>query len=284
MDYGGAAVNVVHKNDMRAWHDIACQRGHETHASKLIDVLLAGQSGYQDYPPIPARLARSFEMMAFEWRDYRDGPYCPGHDAVSETVDLVGIWEPRETILALTVFESALAGSVFLDLGAQIGWFSLLAASAGLDTISVDADAEPLRLLANSAKRNGWEGQVHLWQMRIDADTPVLPAADYRLAKLDMEGAEFDGIRILWPSISAGLVEHILMEISPVFSEGYPELVTSIMQAGYRAYMLPGKSLPPHRLVDPERDLMPLGIKHIGPALASWSQEMMWFRREDTSW
>lgn len=276
---------TAHKNDMTAWPAIACQRGHETHETKLAEVMLAGQSGYQDYPPIPARLARRFEMMIFNWRSYPVGEtYCPGCDAVSETIDLVGIWEPRETILALTVFESAEQGSVFLDLGAQVGWFSLLAASAGLDTVSVDADAEPLRLLAESAHRNGWDGLVHPWQVRIDAETPVLPAAPYRLAKLDMEGAEFDGIRILWPSIAAGLVDHILMEVSPVFADGYPELVTSIMEAGYRAYMLPGKYLPPHRLVDPERDLMPLEVKHIGSALASWSQEMLWFRREDASW
>lgn len=276
---------AAHRNDMRAWPSIACQRGHETHETKLAEVMLAGQSGYKDYPPIPARIARRFEMMVFNWRSYPVGEsYCPGCDAVSETIDLIGIWEPRETILALTVFESAPAGSVFLDLGAQIGWFSLLAASARLDTISVDADAEPLRLLSESAKRNGWHGMVHPWQMRIDAETPVLPAAPYRLAKLDLEGAEFDGIRILWPSIVAGLVDHLLIEVSPVFSDGYPELVTSIIRADYRAYMLPGKAIPPHRLDDPERDLMPLEVKHIGPALASWSQEMMWFRREDASW
>lgn len=272
-----------HPNDMSVWPEIACQRGHDTHASKLAEVRLGGQSGYHDYPPVPARLARSFEMLVFEWRDYGDGPYCPGHDAVSETIDLLGIWEPPETIMALTVFESAPPGSVFLDLGAQVGWFSLLAATAGLDTISVDADAEPLRLLSESAKRNGWHGLVHPWQMRIDAETPVLPVADYRLAKLDIEGAEFDGIRILWPSIEAGLVDHILMEVSPVFAEGYPELVTSIMKVGYRAYMLPGKAIPPHRLDDPERDLTPL-TGDVEATVASWSQEMVWFKRDGASW
>lgn len=277
-------VKPAHRNDMRAWPEIACQRGHETHETKLAEVMLAGQSGYRDYPPIPARIARRFEMMVFNWRSYPVGEsYCPGCDAVSETIDLVGIWEPRETILALTVFESAPAGSVFLDLGAQIGWFSLLAASAGLDTISVDADAEPLRLLSESAKRNSWHGMVHPWQMRIDAETPVLPVADYRLAKLDIEGAEFDGIRILRPSIEAGLVDHILMEVSPVFSDGYPELVTSVMEAGYRAYMLPGKAIPPHRLDDPERDLMPL-TGDVEATVASWHQEMVWFKRDGASW
>lgn len=271
-----------HPADMSVWPEIACQRGHDTHASKLAEVGLGGQSGYHDYPPIPARLARSFEMLVFEWRNYGDGPYCPAHDAVSETIDLLGIWEPPETIMALTVLESAPPGSVFLDLGAQIGWFSLLAASAGMEAIAVDADPEPLHLLAESAKRNRWDGLVHPWQMRINAETPVLPAAPYRLVKLDLEGAEFDGIRILRPSLTAGLVDAVLMECSPVFSPGYPALVRSVIDLGYEAFLLPAKAIPPHPLEDPERDLMPL--VDVAETVASWHQESVWFKRAGASW
>lgn len=277
---------TVHPNCMTAWPEIACQRGHETHDSKVIRIALGGPTGYHDLPPIPERFARTFPMTVFDWGQYRyhgKMAWCPGADAISETLELVGVWEPNETILALTVFASAETGSVFLDLGAQIGWFSLLAASAGLDTVSVDADPEPLRLLTESAKRNSWEGLVHPWQMRIDIETPVLPAASYRLAKLDMEGAEFDGIRILWPSIAAGLVDHLLVEVSPVFSDGYPELVTSILGAGYSAYTLPPKAIPPHRLDDPARDLTPLVGDVVG-TVASWEQESVWFKRDGASW
>src|ERR1700730_4679399 len=272
-----------HPNDMSAWPDIACQRGHGEHLYKLAEVRLGGQSGYHDYPPVPARFARNFEMFVFEWREYGEGPYCPGHDAVSETIDLLGIWEPPETILALTVMESAPSGSVFIDLGAQIGWYSMLAASYGLEAIALDADPETLNLLAMSAKRNGWAGLVHPWQLRLGPETVPLPAAEYRLAKLDLEGAEFDGIRILHPSLEAGLVDHVLMECSPVFAPGYGELVESVMALGYVAYTLPPKAIPPHRLKDPERDLTRL-TGDVAGTVNAWHQESVWFRRELASW
>lgn len=272
-----------HPSDMSVWPEIACQRGHETHTSKLAEVRLGGQSGYHDYPPVPARLARSFEMLVFEWRDYGDGPYCPACDAVSETIDLLGIWEPCETIMALTVFESAPAGSVFLDLGAQIGWFCMLAASAGVDAIAMEADPEPLRLLAASARRNHWSSRIRTLQRRIGPDTPVLPADSIRLVKLDLEGAEFDGIRILRPALEAGLVDHVLMEVSPVFSPGYPALVQSVVDLGYEAYTLPPKALPPHPLEDPALDLTPL-VSNLEAVVGSWHQESVWFKRVGASW
>lgn len=284
MDHSGEAMRTApHPADMSVWPEIACQRGHDTHAVKLAEVRLGGQSGYHDYPPVPARLARSFEMLVFEWRDYGDGPYCPGHDAVSETIDLLGIWEPPETIMALTVFETASPGSVFLDLGAQIGWFCMLAASAGVDAVALDADPEPLRLLAASARRNHWGSRIHALRTRIGPETQTLPTDSIRLVKLDLEGAEFDGVRILRPALKAGLVDHVLMEVSPVFSPGYPALVQSVIDLGYEAYALPPKAIPPHRLEDPERDLTPL-VGDLEVIMESWHQESVWFRREGASW
>jgi hypothetical protein len=281
--HGAPVRTAPHPGFMPVWPDIACQRGHESHASKLIDVRLGGQSGYADYPPVPARLARSFEMLVFQWRDYGDGPYCPAHDAVSETVDLLGIWEPPETIMALTVFESAPLGSLFLDLGAQVGWFSLLAASSGLGALAVEADSVPLGLLHESARRNGWDKQVQGMRLRIASDTFPFPAKPYRLVKLDLEGAECDGIRILRPSLEAGLVEHLCCEVSPVFAPGYGALVESVIDLGYDAYLLPPKAMPPHRLKDPERDLTPL-VGNVAETVESFHQETVWLKRVGASW
>src|SRR5437899_13034470 len=110
-----APARVGHPNDMSAWPEIRCQRGHDYHESIVAEVKLGGPTGYHDYPPIPQRFARSFGMAIFQWELYAgDGAYCPARDTVSETIDLLGVWEPPETIMALSVFESAPGGSAFL--------------------------------------------------------------------------------------------------------------------------------------------------------------------------
>ena len=44
---------------------------------------------------------------------------------------------------------------------------------------------------------------------------------------------------MLWPTIEAGRVDALLVEISPVFHDGYPVLVERLVTQGYRAYIMP---------------------------------------------
>lgn len=272
----------MHPNDMSVWPEIACQREHGEHEAMLVDVKLGGQTGYADYAPIPARLTRNFEMLVFNWRTYAsDGPYCPGRDVVSEAIAIQGVWEPLETIAILSVLTSK--PGLVKDCGAQIGWFSLLAASCGCDVAAVEADAEPLRLLRVSAERNGWGAPIWTNHLRIDATTPPEPAVSWRLVKIDVEGAEFDAIRVLRPALEAGKVDHILMECSPVFAEGYGMLVHGIVDLGYEAYAFPDKATPPARFELPEHDLIPLG-GDAAATVSAWHQESVWLRRAGAAW
>ena len=61
-----------------------------------------------------------------------------------------------------------------------------------------------------------------------------------RLVKMDIEGAEEHALRVVWPLVKAGLVDHLLIELSPVFNDSYPALVDMIRGEGYRAWL-------PHR-------------------------------------
>lgn len=261
--------------------EIGCERGHATHEALWIEVALGGPTVYHDYPPVPERLARRFGMWVFDWRSYHrePGPYCPASGIHSQAIAETGIWEPPETVMALMVMDSAPVGSRVVDMGCAVGWYSLLAASYGMDVLAWDGDAEALRLLRRSAEDNGWD--IRTRGDRITPATEPMAPAPCRLAKLDLEGAELDGVRVLWPSIRAGLVDHILIEVSPVFAGYYPGLVRALVTAGYRAYLIPDKRTPPYPLEDPGRDLTPLCKPGV---LNEWEQRSVWLRREGALW
>jgi len=235
---------MTHKNDMRAWDEIACQRGHTEHISRKVHVDLSKRHGYRDLPQVPRHMAVEFDMNIWDTSIYPvDGSafYCPSHDAVSETILSHGIWEPRETIVALHAFQNAPEGSVFYDMGAQMGWFTLLAGACGVPVEAWECDKDNLRLLWENWKLNRG-GSLTSDFGRIGPESKVLePDRRICLAKIDLEGAERDAIRMLWPSIEAGLVDRLLIEISPCFDSYYGDLVLDLLDAGYAAYRLPEK-------------------------------------------
>lgn len=278
---------------------MTCRRGHTEHAKRWVTVNLGGPTGFGDYCAIPERYARSFEMLIYE-RDETPGPLCPAHDAVSEMIGVHGMWEPQGTTLALAVCESAGPNQYMADFGAHVGWYSLIAASCGLTAMAIDDDAESLQMVDESATANGWGQRINRIQgchrdhvettlRHIDADTePWGNGIAIRLAKIDIEGAEEHAVRMLWPAIEAGLVDHILMEVSPCFGPGYPELVEKLADAGYRVFRLPEKQYPPVELDDPETALAPYRLDLDRDAMAAWiagcGQADLWLQREGASW
>lgn len=276
----------VHPNAMIHWDDIACRRDH-THRTRGVMVALGGPTDFRDCAPVPYALARHFEMFVWDPDEHPvdGGPYCPAHDAVSATIVSHGIWEPRETTIALHALSTAVPEAVCVDIGAQLGWYSLLAASCGLDVIAIDAEEANLRLLTASAEANGWGDHVTTLRTRIGRETPALELRRVALAKIDVEGAEDEAVRILWPSIEAGLVDHILMEVSPCFAGYYPDLLATLAER-YRIFTLPPKQRPPISLID-LCALEPYRIDDrpdLKSVVAGWHQEDVFMVREDLAW
>lgn len=275
------------KNDMSHWVDISCQRDHTTHQTRLAFVDLSKPHGYNDLPPIPPSLATSFEMYVFDWELYNEeGPFCPAHDAVSQTIAQLGIWEPAETSLVLDICRSAPPDSLILDIGAQIGWYSLLAASQGVNAIAFDADDEPLYLLASSAALNGWNHCITRETLRVGPDTEQMKwSGPIRLVKVDVEGAEDQAIRMLWPLIKSEAIDYLLIEVSPVFADYYGDLMVDLTLNGYSPFLLPPKRTPPHSFEHPLIDIGTWRIKERGQDLrnrvATWHQENVLFVRND---
>lgn len=278
--------SVAHPSDMRAWTTISCQAGHDSHATRNVDLVLCGQTPYHDYAPIPEHLATAFTLNVWDYESYADETvYCPAHDAVSETLATLGVWEPCETSLLLHAFKHAPRGSRFLDFGAQIGYFSTLAAVSGIRTLAFEADSECAELIADNARLNHADELVTVVNVRVDGDTaPLALAAPVRVLKIDLEGAENHAIRVCQPLLLAGLVDYVLMEVSPCFDSYYPDLMVDLRDMGYIPHLTPPKRIPPHLLESPLDDVKMFKLDYTDANLraevASWDQANVWLVRE----
>lgn len=274
------------KNDMRTWSTISCQAGHDSHATRNVDLVLCGPTAYTDLAPIPEYLAAAFTLNVWDYTQYADcDVYCPGHDAVSQTLATLGVWEPCETSLLLDAFRNAPKGSRFLDFGAQIGYFSILAANSGIRTLAFEADPECADLIAENARLNHVDDRVTVVNTRVDEDTaPLALTSPVRVVKIDLEGAEDQAIRVCQPLLLAGLVDYVLMEVSPVFDSYYGDLLVDLRDMGYIPHLTPPKRTPPHLLESPLDDVKMFKLDYTDADLraevASWHQENVWLVRE----
>ena len=79
---------------------------------------------------------------------------------ISRRIREDGIWEPYETSLLLSMLQP---GDVFVDVGANIGYFSVLAAvvvGEGGAVFAFEPDPDNFRLLRDNVALNGFEQQV----------------------------------------------------------------------------------------------------------------------------
>ena len=103
--------------------------------------------------PVPLRIPGLDRRLKLQLHDERDR-------FVSRRIREDGIWEPFETSLVLA---SLSPGAVFVDVGANIGYFTVLAADRVGDSGAVFAfepDPENFSLLQANLKLNGVRRQV----------------------------------------------------------------------------------------------------------------------------
>lgn len=106
-------------------------------------------------PPIPLRIAGLQQALELRVHDARDRH-------VSRRIREEGIWEPYETSLLLATLAP---GDVFVDVGANIGYFTVLAAARVGATGAVFAfepDPRNSRLLRQNVAHNGLLARVEL--------------------------------------------------------------------------------------------------------------------------
>lgn len=118
------------------------------------------------------------------------------HDKhVSTTLRDTGVWEPYESTLILDALEE---GACFVDVGANIGYFTVLAAQrvgASGQVIAFEPDPANFELLAQSIQLNGF-GHVNAVQAGLAADnqTALLHLSDDNYGDHQLFPREGEGV------------------------------------------------------------------------------------------
>ena len=81
----------------------------------------------------------------------------PGDDAMSPWLRSDGFWESWVSIWLIRNMPNH---KNFIDVGSNIGYFSMLAAKLGANVVSIDPNTKVLELLRKSISRNGLEQQI----------------------------------------------------------------------------------------------------------------------------
>jgi hypothetical protein len=208
----------------------------------LVEVALGSPiADYFDYPKLPQRLHRRWTMEVMN--DRANDPDW----VVSESIRECGIWEPMQTMVLASAFAAAEKGTLFLDLGCHVGWFSMLAVSFGISVHAVEGNPASARIARRNLNNRGVVAEEMIGP---DWRGIQLPRS---IVKMDLEGAEEHAFRRLAPSFVRHHVTHCVMEVSPVFNNTYPFILNTIIGCGYHCHVITDKrqDFPP---VDNVRD------------------------------
>lgn len=210
-----------------------CSVGHATHPTVAVDIELGTVAAIPDWP---GTAPRSWRMDVFDGTQSVPG-YCPGDSDVSRTIRLHRSWEGFETALVARLLTEP--GPV-LDFGANVGWFTILAAAGGCDVLTVEADPVIADVLAANAPA------ATIAHALVGADTaPLTLGPQVRLVKADVEGAEPEVVRVLGDLLAAQRIDHLLLEVSPCFGGGWLSMLAELAGFGYEGHTVPAKGFDP---------------------------------------
>lgn len=241
---------------------------------------LAKAHFFPDITPMPER----FKHVHFDIELY-DEAEGDGDWAVSYTIDQLGIWEPMESILMLSAFAGN-PSALFIDIGAHVGWYTLLARAFGLRVLAVDAVERNLKMI--EARADDEIAAALIW---INSSFHMDLAPIQTIVKMDIEGAEQYAVKALAKNFTDGSITHALIEMSPVFNISYPHIANTIIGKGYECWVLPGKQTPPPEMGDtrPFLETHCLGLHGMPEKMRRrWINDQHQFNamfcREDAKW
>jgi FkbM family methyltransferase len=166
---------------------------------------------------------------------------------LSATVIKRGTWEPKTTQLFRKLLPNT---KTFVDVGANIGWYTLLSAKRAKKVWAFEPESENFDLLEKSVKRNGLtnvvlsqkclsdsEGMITLWladdsanwhstvrkrgsnSVEVPCTTldSVFPNQSIDLLKIDVEGAESQVLLGAKKLIHDGRAKNIILDWKPEF-------------------------------------------------------------------
>jgi len=104
---------------------------------------------------------------------------CDPNDVIQQKILYFGVWEPD---VSQTIEQTLSAGDVFVDIGANIGYDSLLAASRVGETgrvVAIEAAPETFRLLQDNLARNPFASNVRAVNVAVSERPGKLDLYDF---------------------------------------------------------------------------------------------------------
>lgn len=225
-----------------------CDAKHGIHLTKDLNVALSGKnSKVFDIPGFVPRFQTGFKLRVFDWQKYANTPgYCPADDALSQSIDLQGVWEAFETVLVLDILDlGKKEKDVIVDIGCNVGWYSLIAGVKGyIHQIAYECDKDIIELFEYNCRLN--HVNIDLRKVKINDDVAKLKIPDQReihFLKCDIEGMERFAINMCADLFKEKRIKYAMIEVSPCFNDSYPELCGKIVKWGYKAFRVPNKGM-----------------------------------------
>lgn len=189
-----------------------------------------------------------------------------GYDIISKCI--IGqnkCWEPFQTEITKEILKDG--NNVFIDIGTQLGWYSILSSVYNNHTISIDYNDVTIEKFKKTIDINNLKNIRQVKQF-IDAycdidkligDT-IKKYGKIKLIKCDIEGNEVSFIEKIFELLKTQKIENMILEISPLLNPDYAKCIMSLINLGYHVYDI---GLSPPRKLSNETTLSALEIEKL---------------------
>lgn len=173
---------------------------------------------------------------------WRSGDLTPENDLVSHCLRRDGCWEPYQTEVTIELLKK-LRARIFIDVGAHLGYYSLIAASYGWEVKSFEMNSMYYSMFLQNINECSFGGNLTTNLSRVGTQTKlddVISGKLIGLIKIDVEGSEPEVIKSLVVSLEKQLIGAIIIEISPKYLdfEILQEMIENIQKHGYNVFDL----------------------------------------------
>lgn len=187
-----------------------------------------------------------------------------------------GYWDKNKTLIIEKIIENN-KNIVFVDIGANIGYFSLFCASKGIKTISFEPIKDNYELFIKSIKDNGFEDLIKLYEVALGnvrkmgvfnvmrynmgccttidflnnrkpdytVNSDILLGDDFlvnvdkdMIVKIDVENMEKEVIEGLKETLTKGRILYIFIEISKTYNKMSLEIFDILKSNGFTKGLL----------------------------------------------